>query len=85
MQAINKYVTLRKIDESLVSESGLELTAGERDRTRYRYAEVLSVGEEVAAVKEGDKVCYDRTNAFTLFVEGTHVTVVRGGDIVGVL
>lgn len=85
MKAINKYVTLNKLDESMVSESGLELTAGERDRTRYRYAEVLSVGEEVLSIKPGDKVCYDRTNAFTLFVKGVQITVVRGGDIVGVI
>ena len=56
MKAINNYVIVDKIKEEPKKVSGLILTDETDESNRYKKANIISVGNDVAVVKEGDVV-----------------------------
>tara|TARA_R110000803_G_scaffold66252_4_gene127616 strand:- start:5635 stop:5892 length:258 start_codon:yes stop_codon:yes gene_type:complete len=60
MQAINYYLIVDKIKEAPKKVSGLELTEMQNKDIRYLRAKVISVGDKVPLIKEGDIVKYDK-------------------------
>ena len=59
MKAVNHYVVVNKIKETKKS-TGLIITEENNDDVRYSKGEVISFGNLVEFVKEGDVVWYDR-------------------------
>jgi len=59
MKAINHYVVVDKIKETK-KESGLLLTESTDTDNRYLKAKVISIGNLVEGLVEGDIVRYDR-------------------------
>jgi co-chaperonin GroES (HSP10) len=61
MKAVGKRLIIEKIKEGTTeTKGGLLLAESHRDDIRYIEANVLSIGDEVVGVKEGDRIFYDR-------------------------
>lgn len=60
MKAINYYIIIDKIKEAAKTVAGLELTETQNTDIRYLKAKVISVGDRVEHIKEGDIVRYDK-------------------------
>ena len=60
MKAINHFVIVDKIKEEPTKVGGLELTEKQNKDVRYLKGEVISVGNLVEVIKEGDIVRYDK-------------------------
>jgi co-chaperonin GroES (HSP10) len=60
MRAINYYLIVEKIKEAPKKVGGLELTETQNKDIRYLKAKVISVGDQVPVIKEGDIVRYDK-------------------------
>jgi len=60
MKAINYYLVVDKIKEAPKKVGGLELTETQNKDIRYLKAKVVSVGDQVPLIKEGDVVWYDK-------------------------
>jgi co-chaperonin GroES (HSP10) len=60
MKAINYYLVVDKIKEAPKKVGGLELTETQNKDIRYLKAKVVSVGDQVPLIKEGDIVWYDK-------------------------
>lgn len=82
MQAINYYVVVDKIKEAPRKVGGLELTESQDKDIRYWRANVVSVGDKVPNVKEGDVIRYDRHAGFGIEWEDKLLFVIKAQDIV---
>jgi co-chaperonin GroES (HSP10) len=60
LKAINYYIIIDKIKEAAKTVAGLELTETQNTDIRYLKAKVISVGDRVEHIKEGDIVRYDK-------------------------
>lgn len=60
MKAINYYLVVDRIKEAPKKVAGLELTEKQNSDIRYSRGEVISVGENVPMIKQGDIVRYDK-------------------------
>ena len=59
MKAINHFVIVDKIKEKPVKVGGLELTENQNKDVRYLKGKVISVGDVIDSLKEGDIVSID--------------------------
>jgi co-chaperonin GroES (HSP10) len=85
MRAVNKYIIINQIIEEAKTSSGLLLTNVENDEMRYGKGTVVSVGNEVVAVKEGDLIYFDKRNGHQVRIEGTVYGVIKEADVVVLL
>lgn len=60
MKAINYFVVVEKIKEAPKKVKGLELTEKQNKDVRYVKGKVISVGDQISMLKEGDLVRYDK-------------------------
>ena len=82
MKAIGKYIVIRTVDEKVQSSSGVLLSADDTSRMRYKKALVIASGTDVVGIQEGDEIYYDKSNSFTMMVDGEQVTVILERDVV---
>lgn len=82
MQAINYYVVVDKIKEAPKKVGGLELTEKQNKDVRYLRANVISVGNQVPNVKEGDIVRYDKHAGHGIEWNDKLLYVIKAPDIV---
>ena len=82
MQAINDYVIVDKIKEGPKKVSGLILTDETDEDNRYKKANIISTGEMVEVVKEGDVIFYDKHAGHDISWKDTLYRVIRDGDVV---
>jgi chaperonin GroES len=86
MKAVGKCLVIEKIKEGTTkTKGGLMLAENQREDIRYIEAKVLSVGEEVVGVKEGDMIFYDRHAGHKIDIDKETYHVIRLGDVVVVL
>ena len=86
MKAIGKSLIIRKIKEgTTTTKGGLMLAENQREDIRYIEAKVLSIGEEVVGIKEGDIIFYDRHAGHKIDIDKEAYQVIRLGDVVVVL
>jgi chaperonin GroES len=86
MKAVGKCLVISKKKEGTTkTKGGLLLAENQREDIRYIEAEVLSVGEEVVGVKEGDRIFYDRHAGHKIDIDKETYHVIRLGDVVVVL
>jgi chaperonin GroES len=86
MKAVGKVLIIEKIKEGTTkTKGGLMLAENQREDIRYIEAKVLSIGEEVVGIKEGDRIFYDRHAGHKIDVEKETYHVIRLGDVVVVL
>ena len=82
MQAINDYVIVDKIKEEPKKVSGLLLTDETDKDNRYKKANIISAGNEVKIVKEGDVIFYVKLAGHDIGYEDKLYRVIRSRDIV---
>jgi co-chaperonin GroES (HSP10) len=85
MRAVNKYIIINQIIEEAKTSSGLLLTSVENDEMRYGKGTVVSIGNEVLAVKEGDMIYFDKRNGHQVRIDGTVYGVIKEADVVVIL
>ena len=82
MQAINDYVIIDIIKEEPKKVSGLILTDETDESNRYKKANIISVGNLVEVVKEGDLIYYDAVAGHDISYKDEMYRVIRARDIV---
>ena len=82
MKAIGTHVIVRKVKEEIKSKSGLIVTDAHDMKIRYKLAEVLSVGDDVKDLKEGDQVYYDSAAESEIRIRGEKLSVIPDRGIV---
>ena len=82
MQAINDYVIVSKIKEGPKKIGGLILTDEVDNTNRYKKATIISVGNLVEGVKEGDSIFYDKHAGHDIGYNNELYRVIRMRDIV---
>lgn len=85
MRAVNKYIIIDQINEEVKTSSGLILSAVEADEMRYGKGTIVSIGNEVVAVKEGQVIYFDKRNGHQVRLEGKVYGIIKESDVVVVL
>jgi len=82
MKAINYYIVIDKIKEEPKKVGGLELTDKQNSDVRYLKGTVISAGNLVEGIKDGDVVHYDRHAGHGIQFNEKLYYVLKAGDIV---
>ena len=82
MKAINDYVIVDKTKEGSKKVGGLILTDETDESNRYKKANIISVGNLVEGVKEGDTIFYDKHTGHAIGYNDKLYGVIRMRDIV---
>lgn len=82
MKAINYYLIVDKIKEAPKTVGGLELTEQQDSDVRYLKGKVISAGNLIEGVKDGDIVYYDKHAGHGIQFEDKLYYVLKAGDIV---
>ena len=82
MKAINNYVVVDKIKTEQNKVAGLIMTEDLDEDNRYIKANVISVGNLVEGVKDGDVIHYDKHAGHGIQYKDILYFVIRASDIV---
>ena len=86
MKAIGRNLVIKKIKEGTTkTKGGLLLAENQREDIRYVEANVLSVGSEVAGIKEKDNIYFDRHAGHKIEINKKSFHVIKAQDVVVVL
>lgn len=82
MKAINRFIIIEKLKDEPKTIAGLELTESTDTDTRYDRAKVVSVGNLVEGLANGDIIQYDKHSGFGISVKSEYYHVISIGDVV---
>tara|TARA_R100000664_G_C2752840_1_gene140139 strand:+ start:1918 stop:2175 length:258 start_codon:yes stop_codon:yes gene_type:complete len=82
MKAINHYVVVDKIKTEVKKVAGLIMTEELDEDNRYIKANVISAGNLVEGVKDGDVIHYDKHAGHGIQYKDKLYFVIRASDIV---
>jgi co-chaperonin GroES (HSP10) len=82
MKAINHYVIVDKIKEAPKKVGGLEITEKHNNDIRYIKGTVISIGDKITNLVEGDTIRYDKHAGFGIEWNDKLFYVLTIGDIV---
>ena len=82
MKAINNYVVVDKVKTEPKKVAGLIMTEELDEDNRYIKADVISVGNLVQGVKDGDVIHYDKHAGHGIQYKDKLYFVIRASDIV---
>jgi len=82
MKAANHYVVVEKLKVEQKKVAGLILTEKLDEDNRYIKANVISVGNLVEGIKDGDIVHYDKHAGHGIEFDGKLYFVIKSSDIV---
>ena len=82
MKAVNNYIIVEKIKTEQKKVAGLIMTEKIDDDNRYIKAKVISVGNLVEGIKDGDVVYYDKHAGHGVQYKDILYQVIRSGDVV---
>tara|TARA_R110000796_G_scaffold205447_1_gene321448 strand:+ start:1859 stop:2116 length:258 start_codon:yes stop_codon:yes gene_type:complete len=82
MKAVNYYVVIDKIKEAEKKVGGLILTEDTKEDVRYFRGTVVSTGDLVEAISDGDIVWYDRHAGHGIEYNDKFYFVIKASDIV---
>ena len=82
MKAINHYVVVDKVKTEVKKVAGLIMTEDLDEDNRYIKANVISVGNLVEGVKDGDVIHYDKHAGHGIQYKDKLYFVIRASDIV---
>ncbi len=82
MKAINYFIIIDKIKEAPKKVGGLEITEKNNNDIRYLKAKVVSVGDKVEHIQNGDIIRYDKHAGHGIEWNGTLYQVITIGDVV---
>ena len=82
MKAINNYLVVENIKEGLKDVGGLLLTEDLDSDNRYLKAKIISIGNLVEGLQDGEIVYYDKHAGHDISWKDTLYRVIRDGDVV---
>ena len=82
MKAVNNYIIVQKIKTEQSKVAGLIITENIDDDNRYIKAKVISTGNLVEGIKDGDVVYYDKHAGHGVQYKETLYYVIRNVDVV---
>tara|TARA_R110000737_G_scaffold247657_1_gene257747 strand:+ start:812 stop:1069 length:258 start_codon:yes stop_codon:yes gene_type:complete len=82
MKAINRYIIVDKIKAEAKMVSGLIMTDDTDSDNRYLKANIISTGNLVEGLKDGDVVFYDKHAGHDISFEDTLYRVIRDQDVI---
>mgnify|MGYP003112669289 FL=1 len=82
MKAVNHYIIIDLIKKQPKKVAGLILTEEVDSDNRYLKAKVVSVGNLVEGINEGDTVYYDKHAGHGIQHKDKFYGVIRSGDVV---
>jgi co-chaperonin GroES (HSP10) len=86
MKAIGKNVVILPVKETeSKTKGGLLLAEANKEDIRYRIGKVITVGEDVIAVKANDTIYYDRHAGFGIELKKEQYKVIKENDVVIIL
>ena len=85
MKTIGKYILIHTIEQEMETESGLLLSADDKNSFRYKLGEVVTPGTDVQLIKKGDKIYYDKAQSHSMVINGEKFTIIQEKDVVVVL
>ena len=86
MKAIGKNLIIKKVKEGTTkTKGGLLLAENHREDIRYVEAVLVSVGDEVVGLNEGDSIYFDRHAGHKIEVDKEIYHVIKVQDVVVVL
>ena len=82
MNAVNHFIIIDKIKEAPKTVGGLEITQNQNHDVRYLKGNIISVGDKIDFLKEGDVVRYDKHAGHGIQYNDTLYYVIKVSDIV---
>ena len=82
MRAINHYIVVKNIKEGPKKVAGLIMTDETDSDNRYLRAKIISTGNLVEGLKDGDTIYYDKHAGHDISWKDTLYRVIRDGDVV---
>jgi len=85
MIAIGKHLIIETIEKEVKTESGLLLSAHDTNDFRYKMGRVVAPGTDVANIKAGDEIYYDKAGSYTMVISDKPYTIIQERDVVVVV
>ena len=85
MQAINKYIIIKKINEEYKTKSGILLSNEDVSSLRYHKALVINPGTNVDNLKKNDVIYFDKAAGHSMIINDETYTIIEERDVVVVL
>jgi len=82
MQAVNHFIVIEKIKEAPKTIGGMEITESQNSDVRYLKGRVISVGNKIDFLKEGDIIRYDKHAGHGIEWNDDLYLVINIGDVV---
>ena len=82
MKAVNHFIIVEKIKQGPKTVGGLILTEDIDEDNRYLKAKIISRGNLVEGLENGDVIYYDKHAGHDISWKDTLYRVIRDGDIV---
>ena len=82
MKAVNHYLIIEPIKETLKKVGGLILTDETNEDNRYLKAKVISIGDLVEGIKEDDIIYYDKHAGHGIQHKDKFYGVIKQMDVV---
>ena len=82
MKAVNHYLVIDTIKEEPTKVGGLILTEQTDEDNRYLIAKVISIGNNVEGIEEGDVVYYDKHAGHGIQHKDKFYGVIKQQDVV---
>ena len=86
MKAIGRNIIINKIKEgTTATKGGLLLAENQREDIRYTEASIISIGDQVEGLKEGDSIYFDRHAGHKIEINKKTYHLIKLQDVVVVL
>ena len=86
MKAVGNNLIIQKIEHAITkSEGGLLLNKNDRSDIRYIEAKIISVGDTIKGLDEGNTIFYDRHAGHSIEISKNTYQVIKAQDVVVVL
>ena len=82
MKAVNHYLVIERIKDEPTKVGGLILTEQTDEDNRYLKAKVISIGNNVEGITEGDVIHYDKHAGHGIQHKDTFYHVIKQMDVV---
>ena len=82
MKAVNHYLVIERIKDEPTVVGGLILTDETDEDNRYLKAKVISIGDNVEGIKEGDVIYYDKHAGHGIQHKDKFYGVIKQMDVV---
>ena len=82
MKAIGNYILIEKVESTTKKVGGLIITEKLDSDNRYLKAKIVSVGDKVQILKDGDTIYYDKHRETGVDYNDKIYTVIRDVDVV---